>query len=309
MTTTPERRLLLVHAHPDDETIGNGASMARYVSEGVGVTLVTCTLGEMGEVLVPELEHLAFERDGGLGEQRIGELSDAMKALGVTDHRFLGGAGRFHDSGMIWAEDGSATVGPDVPPNAFWTADLLVAADELVPVIREVRPQVLVTYDDFGGYGHPDHVQAHRVATYAAALAAVPSYRPDLGEAWDVAKHYWTAMSATWMREGLRALRAAGDTTTFEGMDPEGDLPRMVAEDDALDAVVDGTAFVEAKLDAMRAHATQISVDGPFFALSNNIGSKAWGREFYRLAKGVKGPVDPDTGFETDLFAGLDLTV
>jgi N-acetyl-1-D-myo-inositol-2-amino-2-deoxy-alpha-D-glucopyranoside deacetylase len=186
-----DRRLLLVHAHPDDETINNGATMARYVDEGVGVTLVTCTLGEMGEVLVPELEHLAYERDGGLGEHRIGELTDAMKHLGVTDFRFLGGPGRYHDSGMVWSETGGATVGPDVPPGAFWLADLREAANDLVTVIRETRPQVLVTYDDFGGYGHPDHVQAHRVATYAVALAAVPSYRQDFGPAWDVAKVYW----------------------------------------------------------------------------------------------------------------------
>ena len=212
-----DHRMLLVHAHPDDECINNGATMARYVDEGVGVTLVTCTAGEMGEVLVPELAHLAYEEEGGLGEHRRGELDEAMKVLGVTDHRFLGGFGRFHDSGMAWHEDGHAIAAEEIPDNAFWTTDLIEAADELVKVIREVRPQVLVTYDQFGGYGHPDHIQAHRVAMYAAQLAAVPSYRLDLGEPHDIAKVYWTAMSESRMRENLRQLRESGDTETFAG--------------------------------------------------------------------------------------------
>jgi len=303
MSDSPAQRLLLVHAHPDDETIGTGATMAKYVAEGRGVTLVTCTGGEMGEILVPELEHLAADRDDRLAEHRRGELAEAMRILGVTDHRYLGGFGRYRDSGMVWHEDGHATIGPDVPENAFWLADLTDAADDLVAVIREVRPQVLVTYDQFGMYGHPDHVQAHRVATYAANLAAVPSYRHDLGEPWDVAKIYWTAMSETRMRASLRSLRAAGDHTSFEGMDPEGPLP-MTTPDADISTAVDATAQVEQKLDALRAHRTQVTVDGPFFALSNNVGSQAWGTEFFRIAKGSPGPTGPD-GFETDLFAGL----
>jgi N-acetyl-1-D-myo-inositol-2-amino-2-deoxy-alpha-D-glucopyranoside deacetylase len=304
MSSTPTERLLLVHAHPDDESIGQGATMARYAAEGRGVTLVTCTAGEMGEVLVPELAHLAADRDGGLGEHRRGELAAAMAELGVTDHRFLGGFGRFHDSGMAWHADGHAIAAPEIGEKAFWHADLTEAADLLVEIVREVRPQVLVTYDQFGGYGHPDHVQAHRVATYAAALAAVPSYRPDLGEPWDIAKIYWGAMSESRMREGLRALREAGDTTTFEGMDPDGPLPPFVTSDENLAAAVDAQAYVDRKMAALAAHATQITTDGPFFALSNNVGTTAWGIEYYRIAKGERGPVGPD-GLETDLFAGI----
>src|ERR1700759_1583505 len=137
MTTaaSSSRRLLLVHAHPDDETIGTGATMAKYAAEGAHVTLVTCTLGEEGEILVPELEHLAADRDDGLGKHRIGELADAMKALGVTDHRFLGGPGRWRDSGMM------GTPAND-NPGCFWQAALEVAVGELVRVVREVRPQV-----------------------------------------------------------------------------------------------------------------------------------------------------------------------
>ncbi|NYG56699.1 N-acetyl-1-D-myo-inositol-2-amino-2-deoxy-alpha-D-glucopyranoside deacetylase [Nocardioides perillae] len=300
----PAQRMLLVHAHPDDESIGQGATMAKYVAEGRGVTLVTCTAGEMGEILVPELEHLAADREDGLGEHRRGELAAAMAALGVTDHRFLGGFGRYRDSGMQWHEAGHAIAADTIHDNAFWHADLTEAATLLVEVLREVRPQVVVTYDEFGGYGHPDHIQAHRVAMYAVQLAAVPSYRRDLGEAWDVPKVYWGAMSESRLREGLRRLRAAGDTTTFEGMDPDGPLPHFVTKDEDLTAAVDAMDFVDAKMAALAAHATQITTDGPFFALSNNVGSEAWGVEFYRLAKGTPGPAGPD-GLETDLFAGL----
>ncbi|GGO71385.1 N-acetyl-1-D-myo-inositol-2-amino-2-deoxy-alpha-D-glucopyranoside deacetylase [Nocardioides deserti] len=303
----PQHRLLLVHAHPDDETIGQGATMAKYVAEGRGVTLVTCTAGEMGEILVPELEHLAADKEDRLGEHRRGEIADAMAELGVTDHRWLGGFGTYRDSGMAWHADGHAVGDPEViakHPNAFWNADLTEAADHLVAIIREVRPQVLVTYDQFGGYGHPDHIQAHRVAMYAAQLAAVPSYRLDLGEPWDLAKIYWGAMSESRMREGLRLLREAGDTTSFEGMDPDGPLPHFVTPDENLAAGVDATDFVDRKMAALKAYPTQVTTDGPFFALSNNVGATAWGLEFYRIAKGQQGPVGED-GLETDLFAGL----
>ncbi len=296
--------MLLVHAHPDDETIGQGATMAKYVARGTRVTLVTCTLGEEGEVLVPDLAHLASGQDDQLGPHRIGELAQAMKELGVTDHRFLGGPGRYRDTGMAYGEDGNATAPQEIKDGTFWRADLREASNHLVEVIRELRPQVLVTYDDFGGYGHPDHVQAHRVAMYAAALAAVPSYRLDLGAAWDIDKIYWGAMSESRLRDGLRALRATGDTTTFEGMDPEGPLPPFVTPDDQLSAMVEASDFAAAKIVALRAHATQITDDSPFFALSDNLGEEEWGIEFFRLAKGTRGPTNED-GLETDLFAGL----
>src|SRR4051794_37580329 len=154
------RRLLLVHAHPDDEAIGTGATMAKYAAENALVTLVTCTLGEEGEVLVPELEHLAADRDDTLGQHRIDELATACEALGVEDHRFLGGPGRWRDSGMMGLETNNR-------PNCFWQADLDEATLELVRVVREVRPQVVITYDENGNYGHPDHIQAHRVTVRA----------------------------------------------------------------------------------------------------------------------------------------------
>ncbi|HEY0616153.1 MAG TPA: N-acetyl-1-D-myo-inositol-2-amino-2-deoxy-alpha-D-glucopyranoside deacetylase [Kribbella sp.] len=304
MSELPDRRLLLVHAHPDDETINNGVTMARYVAEGAHVTLVTCTLGEEGEVLVPELTHLAADQTDQLGRHRIGELSAAMEELGVTDHRYLGGPGKYRDTGMIYDDERNAAVPHETRPDSFWQADLLAAANDLVPIIREIRPQVLVTYDQFGNYGHPDHVKAHRVATYAADLAAARSYREDLGPAWDVQKIYWVAMAESVMRESLRNLREAGDTTTFEGMDPEGPFGPFITPDRFVDCVIEEDGYLDRKMNAMKAHATQITVDGPFFALSNNNGNQIWGSEAYRLVKGTAAP-GPD-GLEHDLFAGLE---
>ncbi|MEC7590520.1 MAG: N-acetyl-1-D-myo-inositol-2-amino-2-deoxy-alpha-D-glucopyranoside deacetylase [Actinomycetota bacterium] len=293
--TTPDRRLLLVHAHPDDETIGTGAVMAKYVTEGVQVTLVTCTLGEEGEVLVPELQHLAADQEDSLGEHRIGELADAMAILGVSDHRFLGGAGTYRDSGMM-----------GVPSNdrddCFWRADLLAAACDLVQVIREIRPQVVVTYDDFGGYGHPDHIQAHRVTHYAVALAESPSFRSDFGPAWGVSKVYWTAFPRSVIREGIMTLREVDSDNEFAAMDPD-DLP-FACDDELITTAVDATEFLDTKMRALAAHKTQVTVDGGFFALSNNLGSQAMGTEYFRLVRGT--PVlDTRGGRETDLFAGI----
>jgi N-acetyl-1-D-myo-inositol-2-amino-2-deoxy-alpha-D-glucopyranoside deacetylase len=297
-----DRRLLLVHAHPDDEAIANGATMARYTAEGAHVTLVTCTLGEEGEVLVPELEHLAADRQDSLGQHRIGELAAAMAELGVTDHRFLGGPGKYRDSGMADAGNGLATARAETRPDAFWHADLREAADFLVEVIRDVRPQVLVTYDEFGGYGHPDHIQAHRVATYGASLAAAPSYRRDIGTAWDITKIYWNALPRGVVENAVTTMAIEG--SDFFGTSDVDDLAYVVPDED-ITAAIDGMAFVERKMAAMRAHATQITADGPFFAMPDQLGQDIWGWEHYRLVKGSAGPVDPATGWETDLFAGV----
>jgi N-acetyl-1-D-myo-inositol-2-amino-2-deoxy-alpha-D-glucopyranoside deacetylase len=292
---TNDRRVLLVHAHPDDESIATGATMARLVAEGAQVVLITCTRGEEGEVLVPDLTHLAAHADDSLGDHRVDELAAAMAQLGVVDHRFLGGAGRFRDSGMMGTPSNDRS-------DAFWRADLLAAADLLVPVIREVRPQVLITYDQFGAYGHPDHIQAHRVATYATSLAAVPTYRPDLGPPWDISKVYWTALPRSFIQQGIDALVAAG-ANAFFGLDSVDDLPW--ANDDAeVTTRIDARAYEASKLNALRAHVTQIEPDNDFFRVAELAGPEALGYEFFRLAKGRLGPIG-ESGFEEDLFAGL----
>ena len=269
--------------------------MARYVDEGVHVTLVTCTLGEEGEVLLPELAHLAADQDDALGAHRQTELAAAMSLLGVTDHRLLGGPGRFRDSGMM------STPAND-RPDSFWRADLLAAAVELVPVIRDVRPQVVVTYDDFGGYGHPDHIQAHRVTHYAVALAASRSFRIDLGDPWQVSKLYWTAFPRSVVIAGIEAMKAQGIDDEFTAMDPD-DLP-FACDDDLVTTVIDAQDHLDRKMSALRAHGTQVSVDGGFFALADNVGAEAFGTEYYRLAMGELGPTGLD-GIERDLFAGI----
>ena len=291
------RRLLLVHAHPDDETIGTGATMAKYAAERVLVTLVTCTLGEEGEVLVPELAHLASDASDGLGQHRVGELAAAMEALRVTDHRFLGGPGRWRDSGMMGTAQNDR-------PDCFWQADLGEAVRELVAVLREVRPQVVVTYDSNGGYGHPDHVQAHRVTVAAFDAAGDPAYSPELGEPWQASKLYWTAFPKSVLQAGIDHLKASGKTNFF-GADSADDLPFGVP-DDEVTTEVDAGAELEAKTAALRAHKTQIEVDGPFFALSNNVGQRAFGTEYYILAKGELGPRGGEHDREQDLFAGVE---
>jgi len=293
-----DRRLLLVHAHPDDESIGNGATMARYAEQGDHVTLVTCTLGEEGEVIGAELAHLAADRDDTLGEHRIGELAAAMGELGVSDHRFLGGPGRYRDSGMMGVESNKR-------PDCFWQADPDEAAGHLVAVVREVRPQVLVTYDPDGGYGHPDHIQAHRVAMRARELAADPAFRPELGPAHAIAKVYWNCMPRSVLDAGFAALRAAGREAPFPGVAGADDVPGVVP-DEQVTAAVDGGAQAGRMAAAMRAHATQIAVDGSFFALSNDLGQPLPTVEYYRLVHGRPGPLGAD-GREADLFAGLDL--
>ncbi|MFF4351739.1 N-acetyl-1-D-myo-inositol-2-amino-2-deoxy-alpha-D-glucopyranoside deacetylase [Streptomyces sp. NPDC001530] len=293
MTELPDRRLLLVHAHPDDESINNGATMAKYAAEGAHVTLVTCTLGEEGEVIPSELAHLAPDRDGGLGPHRIGELAAAMKELGVTDHRFLGGPGRFGDSGMMGVEQNHR-------PGAFWSADVDQAAEHLVEVIREVRPQVLVTYDPQGGYGHPDHIQAHRVAMRAAELAAEAAFRRDLGEPWEIAKIYWNRVPRPIAEEAFARLREALPELPFSRAAAVDDVPGVV-DDPVITTEIDGTAYAAAKAAAMRAHATQIEVAEPWFVLSNELAQPLFTTEYYELVRGQRRATR-----ETDLFEGID---
>ena len=288
------RRLLLVHAHPDDETIGTGAVMAKYAADGALVTLVTCTLGEEGEVLVPELEHLASHRDDALGPHRIEELAVACEALGVTDHRFLGGPGRWRDSGMMGTPQNDR-------PDVFWRADLDEATRALVQVLREVRPQVVVTYDSKGGYGHPDHIQAHRVTVAGVDAAADGSYAPELGEPWVTQKLYWTAFPKSVLQAGIDHLKASGQTNFF-GADSADDLP-FGNPDEEVTTEVDARDHLDRKVAAMRAHATQIAVDGPFFALSNNVGQQAMGVEYFILARPATDVAVRDGQREADLFA------
>jgi N-acetyl-1-D-myo-inositol-2-amino-2-deoxy-alpha-D-glucopyranoside deacetylase len=265
-----ERSLLLVHAHPDDESIGTGATMAKYAAESARVTLVTCTLGEMGEIIPPDLRHLLPDE---LGQHRIGELERACAALGVTDHRFLGGEGRFRDSGMMGLPDND-------DPRCFWQANVDEAAGLLATVIEEVAADVIVTYDSNGFYGHPDHIQAHRVAWRAHELTGRK------------AKFYATAVPRSMLAEAVQLPEESWFVRTT-------DLSVGVP-DDQVTTEIDATKYLDAKIAAMRAHETQITVDGEFFALSNEMGLRVLATEYFTLLAGERGPGDPR---ERDLFA------
>lgn len=278
-------RLLFVHAHPDDESLTTGATIARYAALGAQVQVVTCTLGEEGEVIGAQWAQLAVDHADQLGGYRIGELTAALHALGVDRPRFLGGAGRWRDSGM-----------PDTPSRhrqRFVDGDFAEQTAALAAVVDEFRPHVVVTYDPEGGYGHPDHIHTHRVTSAAVDAAQ-----------WAVPKLYWTVISASAIAADLAALTDVPPGWTR--VDAE-DIWFSVA-DDAIDAALDITEHLPAKVAALRAHATQVQVsaDGRACALSNNIALPVGTTEFYTLAAGTAGQRD-GRGWETDLLAGLSL--
>jgi N-acetyl-1-D-myo-inositol-2-amino-2-deoxy-alpha-D-glucopyranoside deacetylase len=284
------KRIVLVHAHPDDESIATGATMAYYAARGVHVTLVTCTLGEEGEVHVPELTGLGAAEADQLGGYRVTELAGACAALGVVDHRILGGAGRYRDSGMMGLPTNNH-------PRAFWQADVDAAAAALLEIFREIRPQVLVTYDENGFYGHPDHIQAHRVAMRAAHLAAAEGLAPQ--------KVYWTATPRSLIESGFEAFAKSSDNP-FAGVERPEDIP-FGTPDDLIAARIDARDFSDHKLAALRAHATQIPPRSWLYVLAGNYGRDFLGVEYYTLAKGMNGPSGDPTGWEDDLFAGIEL--
>lgn len=283
-------RLLLVHAHPDDESINNGATMAKYAHEGFEVALVTCTRGEEGEILVPELATAASDKEDRLAPIRERELAAALTALGVSKHWFLGAPEKqYRDSGMMGTPQNDRD-------DVFWRADIQEVSALLAHYITDFKPHVLITYDEFGGYGHPDHIQAHRVAMKAAEIAG--------NQGWDIPKIYWNIMPRSVVQKGMDAMREIG--SDFFGAESIDELP-FVKDDSFVHAIIDATEYVEMKKDAMRAHRTQIAVDGPFFALSNLLGMQVFGMEYYTRVKGNAGSAIDADGHESDLFSGIDL--
>ncbi len=293
--------LVLVHAHPDDETITTGGTIAHYRRRGVPVTVVTCTLGEEGEVIGDRWAGLTSAHADQLGGFRIGELTAALAALGVAAPHFLGGAGRWRDSGMTGT---TADPQPMLPahPRAFAGSGPAAVA-ELTEVLLRLRPRVVVGYDPRGGYGHPDHVRAHRVTTDAVAAAAE--------KGWDTPKMYWTITDAGVLRRHTEAL-ARRTVDGLPGALPRGwrlpapgDLSGVASE--RVTTTVDVSEVLAAKRAALRAHATQVTVaaSGREFALSNNIAQPVLPEEHYILVRGRLGPTGPD-GHEDDLFAGAE---
>jgi N-acetyl-1-D-myo-inositol-2-amino-2-deoxy-alpha-D-glucopyranoside deacetylase len=289
----PAARLLLVHAHPDDETLWTGGTIARYAARGVEVMVVTCTLGEAGEVIPAELQGLVAEEADQLGGYRIGELRGALAALRVSEHRFLGGAGRWRDSGMLWDEPGRATAVPDAHPRAFAIGDPRTQTDQLLEIIEEFAPQVVVTYAEDGGYGHPDHIRAHEITTAAVARST------------SVRRLFHAVPSREAQDAGLAELaRSAG--LPFRLPEPH-ELPGVPAE--SITTEIGVAEHLPAKLAALRAHETQVEVwveqrrggsGVASFALSNGIAQPLLGAEHYALATGAT------AGCANDLFGGLE---
>ncbi len=282
---TKPHSFLFVHAHPDDETINNGATMAQLVSQGQDVHVLTCTRGEEGEILVAELADLASNAKDQLGKHRENELKNAMKILGVRNFSFLGGNEiEFRDSGMMGT---SANQRPD----NFWNCDFEKAVEICAKLICEIKPDVLITYDEFGGYGHPDHIQTHRVAMAAAQKAS---------SEWEIPRIYWNAMPKSLMEEAIEKLKSQG--IVIPGMESSEDLGFLV-DDGLITTHIDATDFTEQKISAMLAHQTQISKDGEFFQLANTLGNQIFGHEYYVLVKGERGNNLDAKGRESTLFS------
>jgi N-acetyl-1-D-myo-inositol-2-amino-2-deoxy-alpha-D-glucopyranoside deacetylase len=295
MQETP--RLLFVHAHPDDESITNGVTIAHYVARGAQVRVVTCTLGEEGEVIGDQWAQLAVDHADQLGGYRIGELTAALHALGLDGPVYLGGPGRWRDSGMVGAQARDR--------QRFSEADQHEAVGALVEIIRELRPHVVVTYDPNGGYGHPDHIQTHVVTTAAVAAAGTDDYP---GTPWSVPKFYWTVIARSALTAGWEALSPNDLRDGWIVPPPDGDFSGLGCPDNEIDAVIDDPDALPAKIAALRAHATQLTV-GPTdrtLALSNNMALPIVAQEHYILTAGAAGDRDA-RGWETDLLAGVDL--
>ncbi len=277
--------LLAVHAHPDDEAIGTGGTLARYAAEGVRTALVCCTRGEEGEIHDPELD--PAEARLRLGAIREAELRAAASILDVGELIFLG----YRDSGM----DGTPA---NANPHNFMNADPHEAAGRLAAIIRRLRPQVVVTYDERGGYGHPDHKMAHRITRLAIEQAAEPG---DGGAGWRVCKLYYTVISLDAVLRVNELMRAQGLEPPFSEDNPDLDIRQFTVPEEAITTRVDVRGYHEVMREALRAHRTQIPEDDVLLAIPPDVAEEVFGVEHYiRVFSCVPSPER-----ETDLFAGL----
>jgi N-acetyl-1-D-myo-inositol-2-amino-2-deoxy-alpha-D-glucopyranoside deacetylase len=275
--------LMTVHAHPDDEAIGTGGILARYAAEGVRTVLVTCTRGEVGEIVDPTVA-----QPENLAEVRVAELKTATALLHVSALEFLG----YRDSGMMGTPEND-------DPRSFYRADLDEATGRLVALVRCYRPQVLVTYDENGFYGHPDHIQANRVTVAAFQAAGDPTRYPELGlDPWAPSKLYYNAIPRSRMLEFIRRL---ADLEIEGPFDDEGEANDFGTPDELIAATVDVRAYARVKREALAAHRSQVGPETFFLKLPLPIWDEAFGVEYFvRAASTVPAPTPED-----DLFAGL----
>ncbi len=305
--------LMTVHAHPDDETIGTGGTMAKTVDQGRRIVLVTCTRGEMGEIVVPEMDTEDHHRR--LGEIRARELEEAMGELGVTEWDNLG----YRDSDMMGRAGNR-------DPRCFWQADIDEAIGRMTWLVRRYRPDVMTTYNDFGGYGHPDHIRTHVVAVGAFARAGDAAWYPeqlvpeaggtgpslaDGGlEPWTPLKLYEQAMPASLRRKMAERMEELGLESPWApptGATPEQHaefqtfMARMLVPDESITTRIDISHQVERKWHALRRHVTQIAEDNTFMAFGLAGWRASWSVESFILRESRVETSIP----ETDLFAGI----
>lgn len=284
------RRLLAVHAHPDDESSKGAATYAYYRSTGAEVMVVSCTGGERGDVLNEALSTRAMADRDMAGHRRL-EMQRAQDIMGIQ-HRWLG----YHDSGL-------PDEGDPLPANSFATIPLEASALPLVKIIREFRPQVLVTYDENGGYPHPDHIQTHLLSMYAAEAAADASRYPEAGEPWQISKIYYDRIMNVRrieaMRDALLTSDPAPDAELVEQLEQM--IAWMSARPYEATTLVPAGDFFEQRDDALRAHASQVAPDSRFFFWPLEMQRAHWPYEDFQL---VVSHVDSELP-ESDLFAGV----
>ena len=283
------QRLLAVHAHPDDESSKGAATYAYYVDRGAQVLIVSCTGGERGDILNEALAERAMAERDMPGLRRL-EMAKAQAVIGF-EHRWLG-----------YADSGMPDEGEPLPPNCFASIPLEISAAPLVKLIREFRPQVLITYDENGGYPHPDHVRTHQLSVRAFEAAADPAQYPEAGEPWQISKLYYDRIINSKRMNAMHAalLRDDPDSTLLEDLSK---IRRWMQERPYLATTqVNSGDFFERRDDALRAHASQVAPDSSFFFWPNDLQRSAWPWEDFQL---VRSEV-PSSVPETDLFAGID---
>jgi N-acetyl-1-D-myo-inositol-2-amino-2-deoxy-alpha-D-glucopyranoside deacetylase len=284
--STSELRMLAVHAHADDETITMGATLAQCADRGIATAVLCCTDGQLATIYAPDMDEESTRPR--LGEIRREELRAACALLGVSEVHFLG----YHDSGMAGAESND-------DPVAFWRASLDEATGAVVAHIRRFRPHVVVTYDGNGGYGHPDHIQAHRATLLAVEAAYLGKLYPSAGEPWRVSKLYYTAFPARAARRAVDLAAQFGAPSPFGDTAPE-DL-EFVTRDELVTTTVSAAPQMSRKLAALRAHHSQITDDFPYLAVPEELAREHFSDEYFQLAMSHV----PVSVPETDLFAGL----
>ncbi|WP_033209284.1 mycothiol conjugate amidase Mca [Gryllotalpicola ginsengisoli] len=279
---------MAVHAHPDDESSKGAATYARYLAEGAEVMVVSCTGGQRGDILNPAVEDVPMAHRDIAGLRRI-EMAAAQAAVGF-EHRWLG----YFDSGLPEADE-------PLPANCFALIPVEISAAPLVRLIREFRPHVLTSYDEQGGYPHPDHIRSHDVAAYALEAAADPERYPEAGEPWQVLKYYYDRLFSTQRARAIyqRLTEVAPDSPLLEEF---AKMRRWMEETPYLATTrVYVGDHLEARDAALRAHASQVAPDHPFFFWPNDVVREAWPTDDYQLIDAKVPVVTP----ETDLFAGI----